>query len=55
MKTIIRNSTYEKVLKMKKQKSYNPIKPSMFWRCLIRLISIPGLMAAKFTYKKINI
>ena len=54
MKTIIRNSTYEKVLKMKKQKSYNPIKTSMFWRCLIRLISIPGLMAAKFTYKKIN-
>ena len=54
MKTIIRNSTYEKVSKMKKQKSYNPIKPSMFWRCLIRLISIPGLMEAKFTYKKIN-
>lgn len=54
MKTIIRNSTYEKVSKMKKQKSYNPIKPSMFWRCLIRLISIPGLRAAKFTYKKIN-
>ena len=54
MKTIIRNSTYEKVSKMKKQKSYNPIKPSMFWRCLIRLISIPGLMSCKFTYKKIN-
>ena len=54
MKTIIRNSTYEKVLKMKKQKSYNPIKTSMFWRCLIRLISIPGLMSCKFTYKKIN-
>ena len=54
MKTIIRNSTYEKVSKMKKQKSYNPIKPSMFWRCLIRLITIPGLMEAKFTYKKIN-
>ena len=54
MKTIIRNSTYEKVSKMKKQKSYNPIKPSIFWRCLIRLISIPGLMSCKFTYKKIN-
>jgi 1-acyl-sn-glycerol-3-phosphate acyltransferase len=54
MKTIIKNSTYEKVLKMKKTKNYNPIKPSIFWRCLIRLISIPGLLACKFTYKKIN-
>ena len=54
MKTIIKNSTYEKVLKMKKAKNYNPIKPSIFWCCLIRLISIPGLLACKFTYKKIN-
>ena len=52
MKTVTKESSYEKVSSLPKMKAYKPIKPSMFWRCLIRLISIPGLLGCGFTYKK---
>ena len=54
MKTITKESTFEKVSSLQKMKTYKPIKPSMFWRCLIRVISIPGLLGCGFTYKKIG-
>jgi len=54
MKTLVRTASFRKVMNMRKTKNYKPIKPSLFWRCLIRLISIPGLLACKFSYKKIN-
>ena len=54
MKTITKVSTYEKVSNLLKMKVHKPIKPSMFWRCLIRVISIPGLLGCGFTYKKIG-
>ncbi|MEE0998849.1 MAG: lysophospholipid acyltransferase family protein, partial [Treponemataceae bacterium] len=54
MKTITKTLDYEKVISLPKMKSYKPIKPSLFWRCVMRLISIPGLRSCKFSYKKIG-
>ena len=54
MKTITRNLSFEKVISLPKEKSHKPIKPSIFWRCVMRLVSIPGLTASNFTYKKIG-
>lgn len=54
MKTLTKKLSLEKVLALPKEKTYKPIKPSLFWRCLIRLISIPGLLSCGFTYKKIG-
>ena len=54
MKTLTKKLSLEKVLSLPKEKPHKPIKPSLFWRCLIRLISIPGLLSCGFTYKKIG-
>ena len=54
MKTVTKELSYEKVISLSKEKPHKPIKPSLFWRCLIRLISIPGLLSCGFTYKKIG-
>ena len=54
MKTITRNLSFEKVISLPKEKSHKPIKPSLFWRCVMRLVSIPRLTASNFTYKKIG-
>ena len=54
MKTITKTLDYEKVISLPKMKSYKPIKPSLFWRCVMRLISIPGLLSCKFSYNKIG-
>ena len=54
MKTVTRKLNFDKVVSLPKQKDFKPLKPSLFWRCLIRIISIPGLLSCRFTYKKIG-
>lgn len=54
MKTVTKTLSYEKVISLSKSKSEKPLKPSLFWRTLMRVISIPGLYSCDFTYKKIN-
>lgn len=54
MKTIIKTLDYEKVISLPKQKSQKPLKPSIFWRTLMKVISIPGLLSCGFSYKKIG-
>lgn len=54
MKTVTKKLSYEKVISLPKEKVHKPLKPSLFWRCVMRLISIPGLTASKFTYNKID-
>ena len=54
MKTVTKNLNFDKVVSLPKQKDFKPLKPSLFWRCLIRIISIPGLLSCRFTYKKIG-
>ena len=54
MKTVTKNLSFDKVTALPKTKIKKPLKPSLFWRCIMRLVSIPGLMASDFTYKKIG-
>ena len=52
LKTI--NKSFEEVLAMEKPKHRKPKKPNMFFRALMRTVSIPDLAATDFTYKKIG-
>ncbi len=54
MKIRTKKLSYEKVMSLPRAKHIKPIKPSIFFRSLIRLISIPDLFAVGFKYKKIN-
>lgn len=51
MKTTIKTMDYEKVMALPRPKHKQPRKPGMFWRCLIRLLSIFGMMGTKFKYE----
>ena len=51
MKTIVKELSYEEVLKLPAEKTEKPVKPSLFWRTLIKLISLPDLKKAHFKYK----
>ena len=51
MKTIVKELSYEEVLKLPAGKIEKPVKPSLFWRTLIKLISLPDLKKAHFKFK----
>ena len=44
----------EKVMAIPPQKHLRPKKPSILFRTLLKILSIPDLLATKFTVKKIN-
>ena len=52
MKTVIKRSTYEKVMAMKRTKHRNPMRPLFLIQVLIRLLSFYDLLPTKFTYTK---
>lgn len=54
MKTVIKELSYEEVLKLPKSKIQKPVKPAMFWRILIKLLAKPELKATHFTCQKIG-
>ena len=41
---------YEKVMELPKEKAHRPIKPNIFFRTLIRVLSIPDLCKTHFKY-----
>ena len=45
---------YSEILNKKKKKKKNPARPSLLLRCVIRIASIPELVATKFKYEKIG-
>lgn len=51
MKIKVCSLPYEEVINRKQTKTKKPLKPSIFWRTLIRLVSIPDLAKTNFTYK----
>ena len=51
MKTTIKKMDYEKVMALPRPKHKLPRKPHMFWRVLIRLLTIVGMMGTRFTYE----
>jgi len=51
MKTTIKKMDYEKVMALPKPQHQNPRKVGMFWRVLIRLLTIFGMMGTGFRYE----
>ena len=51
MKTSVKKMDYEKVMALPRPKHKLPRKPNMFWRVLIRVLTIFGMMGTKFKYE----
>lgn len=45
---------YEKVKTLKRPKHFDPKKPNVFFRTLVRVLAQPDMWASKFTYTKTN-
>ena len=57
MKIKVKNRPYRQVIdeyNSKKHTHVKPIRPNIFFRTLMRLVSIPDLLATRFTFKKIG-
>ena len=57
MKIKVKNRPYRQVIdefNSKKHTHVKPIKPNIFFRTLMRLVSIPDLLATRFTFEKIG-
>lgn len=57
MKIKVRKGSYRQIIDNHKSKKFahvKPKKPNIFFRTLMRLISIPDLMATKFSFEKIG-
>ena len=50
MKTTVRELDYEKVMALPQYPHIPPHRPGIFWRSLIRLLTIPGLAGTRFFY-----
>ena len=50
MKTTIKKMDYDKIMALPRPERELPKKPGMFWRCLIRFLTIFGMMGTKFSY-----
>jgi len=50
MKTTVKTMDFDKVMALPRHKHRNPIKPHLFWRVLIRLLTYIGMAGTKFTY-----
>ena len=54
MKTKVTNATYEQIIAMERPKHKKPKKPSIFFRALMSLISLPDIIKTRFTYTKVG-
>ncbi len=54
MKTNIIEKSYAEVMAMPKRQQYKPIKPNIFWRTLLKLVSLPSLLRTDFKCEKIG-
>ena len=57
MKIKVRKGSYRQIIDNNKAKKYphvKPKKPNIFFRTLMRLVSIPDLLATKFSFEKIG-
>lgn len=54
MKTKVKNLSYEKVLKLKKEKNQKPVKPAVIWRWLMKTLGQKELKECNFTWKEIG-
>ena len=54
MKTSIKKMDYEKVMALPRPRHKLPRKPNLFWRCLIRLLTVFGMMGTRFQYETVG-
>ena len=54
MKTKVTNKSYAEVMAIPREKHQKPKKPNMFFRTLMKLVSLPDIFATKFKYNKIG-
>ena len=54
MKIKLTEKSYDEIMALPEEKHRKPIKPNMFFRTLLKLVSVPGLLSAKFECKKID-
>ena len=54
MKIKIKNKSYEEVLALPKKAHKRPLRPSMFFRLVMRTASIPDLLATHFSFTKVG-
>ena len=51
VKTTVKTMDYDKVMALPRPKHKDPRKPNLFWRCLIRFLTVFGMMGTKFRYE----
>ena len=51
MKTTVKKMDYDKVIALPRYPHKAPRKPNLFWRTLIRLLTVFGMAGTKFTYE----
>ena len=51
MKISVKHMDYDKVMSLPRPKHKNPKKVNLFWRILIRILTIFGMAGTKFTYE----
>ena len=51
MKTTVKNMDFDKVMALPRYAHKHPRKPNLFWRCLIRLLTVFGMAGTKFQYE----
>jgi len=54
MKIKCKNKSYEQVMSIPRPKHQKPLKQGLFWRVLLRIVSIPDLLATRFRVNKIG-
>ena len=54
MKIKTKSLSYEEVLKIKPKQFVKTTRPNLFFRTLLRVISVFDLISAKFTFKRIG-
>ena len=50
MKIKVKHLPYSRVKALPRPKRKKPMRPSIFFRALIRLLAIPDLLGARFSY-----
>ena len=51
MKTTVKKMDFDQVMALPRYPHKAPRKPGIFWRVLIRLLTVFGMIGTKFTYE----
>ena len=54
MKTKVTETSYEQVMALPKRPHKKPVKPNLFWRTLLKIVSAPALIKTGFKVKKVG-